>query len=221
MSCRIAMDLICYENFRLMDNGQHKHNVGEMCQMGVWGRRRVRAELLAILIEGKVRLCLDYFPRYIMQDLELELGIRLTYIQSWRVREFVRMMVLGRPEDHYKLLSWMCAAIVRANPKSAAFCEIEECHFQRMFVAYAANINGFKLGCHMMLFVDRCHLSGLYKETMLVITLVTPFPFPRLVICNVLQAPHQQVNMLISLTIIQLLTRCIMVNSLRSVAYLL
>jgi len=58
-------------------------------------------------------------------------------------------------------------------------------------VAYATNINGFKLGCHMMLFVDGCHLSGLYKRTMLVITLVTPFSFPRLVICNVsfLQAP--------------------------------
>jgi len=144
-------------------NGHHKHSVGEMCQMGVWGRRRVRAELLAQLIEGKVRLCLDYSPRDIMLDLELELGIRLTYMQSWRAREFVRMMVLGRPEDHYKILPWMCAAIVRANPESVAFCEVEDSRFQRMFVAYAANINGFKLGCCMMLFVDGCHLSGPYK----------------------------------------------------------
>ena len=68
------------------------------------GRRRVRAELLAHLIEGKLRLCMDYAPKDIMQDLELELGIRLTYMKSWRAREFVRMMVLGRPDDHYKLL---------------------------------------------------------------------------------------------------------------------
>jgi len=60
--------------------GQHKHNVGELCQMGVWGRRPVSAELLALLIEGKVRLCLDYAPRDIMQNLELELGIRLIYM---------------------------------------------------------------------------------------------------------------------------------------------
>jgi len=73
--------------------------------MGVWGRRRVRVDLLAYLIKGKVRLCLDYALRTIMQDLELELGIQLTYMQSWRAREFVRMMVLGRPVDHYKLLS--------------------------------------------------------------------------------------------------------------------
>jgi len=59
-------------------NGQRKYSAEEMCQMGVWGRRSVRAELLMQLIKGKVRLCLDYSPRDIIIDLELELGIRLT-----------------------------------------------------------------------------------------------------------------------------------------------
>ena len=36
-----------------------------------------------------------------------------------------------------------------------------------MFVAYVANVNGFKLGCRMILFVDGCHLSGPYKGTLL------------------------------------------------------
>jgi len=80
--------------------GQQKHSVGELCQMGVFGTRRVRAELLAHLIDGKVRWCLDYAPMDIMHDLKLELGIELTYMQSWRVREFVCMMVLWRPVDH-------------------------------------------------------------------------------------------------------------------------
>ena len=35
-------------------------------------------------------------------------------------------------------------------------------------MAYATNISGFKLGCHMILFLDSCQLSGSYKETMLV-----------------------------------------------------
>ena len=34
-------------------------------------------------------------------------------------------------------------------------------------MAYAANINGFKLGYRMMLFVHGCHLSAPYKGTML------------------------------------------------------
>jgi len=61
----------------------------------------------------------------------------------------------------------MCAVIVRANPESVAFCEVEDFCFKRMFVAYAANINGFKLGFHMMLFADGCQLHGPYKGTML------------------------------------------------------
>jgi len=77
------------------------------------------------------------------------------------------MMVLSRPEDHYKLLSWMCTIVFRANPESVAFCEVEDCRFQRMFVVYAANINGFQLGCRMMLLVDGCHFSGPYKGTLL------------------------------------------------------
>ena len=34
-------------------------------------------------------------------------------------------------------------------------------------MVYVANINAFKLGCRIMLFVDGCYLSGPYKGTML------------------------------------------------------
>jgi len=34
--------------------GEHVHSVGVQCQMGRWGRRRVRAKLLARVIDGKV-----------------------------------------------------------------------------------------------------------------------------------------------------------------------
>jgi len=56
------------------------------------------------------------------------------------------MMVLGGPDDHYKLLPWMCVAIVRANPGSLVFFEVEGSRFIRMFVAYTTNVNRFKLG---------------------------------------------------------------------------
>ena len=41
----------------------------------------------------------------------------------------------------------MCVAIVRANPRSVAFCEVVGSKFKRIFVASVANVNGFKLGC--------------------------------------------------------------------------
>ena len=43
--------------------------------------------------------------------------------------EFVRMMVLGRPVDHYKLLHWMCVAMVSVNPGLVAVCEVDEYKF--------------------------------------------------------------------------------------------
>jgi len=61
----------------------------------------------------------------------------------------------------------MCAAIGRANPGLVEFCKVEGSRFIRMFVVYAANVNGFKLACKKILFVDGCHLSEPYKGTLL------------------------------------------------------
>jgi len=32
---------------------------------------------------------------------------------------------MGRPEDHYKLLSWLCVAIARVNLDLRAFVELD------------------------------------------------------------------------------------------------
>jgi len=68
---------------------EHGHTVGEQCQIGRWGKRMMRAKLLAQLINGKVRSSMHYLPMKIMKDLELELGLKMTYMQAWRAREYV------------------------------------------------------------------------------------------------------------------------------------
>ena len=77
-----------------------------------------------------------------MLHLGLELGMTLSYMQSWRSREYVRLLVMGKSVDHYKLLHWMCAAIERANADLRAFVELDGCKFKRMFVALGASLNG-------------------------------------------------------------------------------
>jgi len=79
----------------------------------------------------------------------------------------VQLLTNGRLEDHYKLLPWICVAIVRANPNSRAFCELQGSRFKCMFVVYSTSLNGFILGCRKILFVDRAHLSGPYEGTTL------------------------------------------------------
>jgi len=58
------------------------------------------------------------------------MGIKVTYMQWWRAREYVRMLAMGRPEDHYKVLPWLCAAISRANPDSQGFVKLDGCRFK-------------------------------------------------------------------------------------------
>ena len=103
-----------------------------------------------------------------MQDLELKLGIPLTYIHSWRMREFVKTIVLQKPVNHYKLLPWICTAIARVNLGLVVVCEVDGYRFYRMLVACAANVNNFKLRCRFPLFIDGSHMSRPYKGTFLV-----------------------------------------------------
>jgi len=50
--------------------------------MGEGGKRKLRVKLLARLIDGKIKLSMDYSVGEIMKDLELELGITLSYMQA-------------------------------------------------------------------------------------------------------------------------------------------
>jgi len=77
------------------------------------------------------------------------------------------MLAVEMPEDHYKLLPWLCAAITRANPDSRAIVELDGCRFKRMFVALGASLNSFIMGSRNILFVDGAHLSGMYKGLLL------------------------------------------------------
>lgn len=147
--------------------GQHVHDAGDEGEQLTWAKRRLKASMLAQVIEAKVRVSPDYSPVDIMKDLELELGVKLTYTQSWRARERVRMMVQGKPDDQYKILPWMCEAICRDNPGSTAICDLEGSRFKRLFVAYAACLNGFRY-CRPILFLGSSHLHGLCKGFMFV-----------------------------------------------------
>ena len=159
----LKMDVMYVKEFA----GAHIHNVRNECEMGKWRGRRMEANLLVTLIEGKVSISAGYSPCAIMKDLQLEMGMRVSYMQCWRVCEYMRMLGMEKPEDHYKLLPWMCVVVVRANPDSRAFVELEGSSFKRMFIVYWASLNGFILDCRKILFVDGAHLNGLYEGTLL------------------------------------------------------
>ena len=112
---------------------------------GERGKRRLRAKLLARLIAGKIKLFVNYLVIEIMKDLELNWG-SLSYMQSWRAREYVLLLVIRKSVDQYKLLSWTCIAIVRTNLDSRAFMGLDGCRFRCMFMAFGASFYEFILG---------------------------------------------------------------------------
>ena len=67
--------------------------------MGKWGRRHIHANLLASLIEGKVCLSADYSTCQILKDVQVEMGIKISYIQCWRAQHYVTILEMGRSED--------------------------------------------------------------------------------------------------------------------------
>ena len=73
--------------------GEHNHSAGDQCQMGQWGKSKVRVKLVSQLIEGKVHKSYDYLLTDIMKELELKVRMSLTYMQVCRAREYVQLLV--------------------------------------------------------------------------------------------------------------------------------
>lgn len=127
--------------------GKRTRSVSDQCKMGQYRKQKMRVKSLCSLINSQVRDSDDYLSIQIMNDLALELGLQLAYKQTWMARECIRTLQLGRPVDHYKLMSWLCSTIIRANPDSRAFCELEGVRSKCMFVACGVSLNGFIMGC--------------------------------------------------------------------------
>ena len=66
----VKVDGMIVEDFR----GKHKHSVGDQCKMREGRKRKLRAKLLARLIDGKIKLSVDYSIVEIIKNLQLELG---------------------------------------------------------------------------------------------------------------------------------------------------
>ncbi|XP_054777285.1 uncharacterized protein LOC129285571 [Prosopis cineraria] len=74
----------------------------------------------------------------------------------------------GAPEDSYKLISWICQRLTEKDLRTIAkWTACRDNSFKRLFIAYGCCIDGFLNGCRPILYIDRCHLSGPYKRSLL------------------------------------------------------
>ncbi|RVW95664.1 hypothetical protein CK203_031605 [Vitis vinifera] len=121
----------------------------------------------AVVVEDVFRTTPKYLPRQICKDFERDHGVQLTYNQAWYLKEKAKERVYGSPRASYAYLPWLCHRLREINPGTIAEYTSHEGHFKQLFIGHAFSIQGFTMGCRLVLAIDSCHLSGPYKGALL------------------------------------------------------
>lgn len=136
------------------------------------GHQQASVQWIADSVEQILKENPNYKPKDIVEKINRDHGITLSYKQAWRGKERVMANLQESCEDDYRLLPQYCDQIRRSNPGSIASVYVnpaDSC-FQRLFVSYHASIYGFLNACRPLLGLDRMVLESKYHSTLLVAT---------------------------------------------------
>ena len=137
----------------------HNHIAHDECsyEVGISSKRVI------VVVEDVFRTTPVYLSRQICKDFEHDHGVELTYNQAWHLKEKAKKCIYEAPRDSYMFLPWLCHRLREINPKTIAEYTSHESHFMELFIAHAFSIQGFIMGCQLVLVIDSCHLSRPYK----------------------------------------------------------
>jgi MULE transposase domain/MuDR family transposase/SWIM zinc finger len=126
------------------------------------GNKQLTAAFLSHKIMEKVQQQPDYRPFNIVQDLEREDGVLVTYQKAWRAKELAFIAINGDYQESYQYLPKYCESIVASNPGTIALLETtDESKFRRLFISYGASGAGL-IHCRPLLGLDGTHLKSKY-----------------------------------------------------------
>lgn len=144
--------------------------IGEHTCEGVQNLHHQQASVgwVARSVEDRIRNNPQYKPKEILQDIQDQHGVAVSYMQAWRGKERSMAALHGTFEEGYGLLAGYCEQLRKANPGSIAtvYATGDNC-FQRVFISYQASIYGFLNACRPLLEIDRAHLKGKYLGALL------------------------------------------------------
>ncbi|KAL0716908.1 hypothetical protein Bca4012_066230 [Brassica carinata] len=110
-------------------------------------------------------------PNDIMQAMQGDHGVHISYWKAWRSREIALANAKGSCGASYNLLPAYLEKLVHANPGTVTDVHTEYTEgvghrFKYMFMALAASIEGFKF-MRKVVIVDGTHLRGKYADCLL------------------------------------------------------
>lgn len=164
-----------YENFHKITQAVviRKANLVHTCKLAVLRNdtTRLSAQLVAEMVQEKMRATPNAKPKQIQTDLLGSHGLALTYMKVWRGVEVAKANIFGSYHDSFNELQWYSDAILSTNPGSVVALDVEQSTnpFKRFSFSFKASIDGFK-HCRPMLFIDGTFMNNRYKGTLLVAT---------------------------------------------------
>lgn len=144
-------------------------NLTHTCMAGQIDMQHPKAskKWIASMVKEKVRDNILYKPVDIIRDIKQDYRVDISYQQAWRGKERAKEEIHGKDSLSFNSFSWWCNKVMETNPNSVIDLEVDGDRFKRVFVSFAACIEGFRRMGRDLLFVDGTHLKSRYKQVLL------------------------------------------------------
>ncbi|KAL6129218.1 hypothetical protein ACLB2K_072571 [Fragaria x ananassa] len=125
--------------------------------------RQLGSKIVRTCIESNVFLNLGLKPADIMSNFKSTYGFEISYKVASRAKKRCLEKMYGSESDSFSMLSWYKDAVLETNPGSSFVLEVEENtnRFQRVFVSYGGQFDGFKFSLPVL---QRGRLGGLRRR---------------------------------------------------------
>ena len=91
-------------------------------------------------------------------------AVWLSYKQAWKYKKKnANERIYGLLENSYKLLPWLFKRLLEINLGRIVEYTGHNGHSLQLFIAHSFSIQGFLMGCWLVIVIDSTHLSGPYR----------------------------------------------------------
>ncbi|XP_009599062.1 uncharacterized protein [Nicotiana tomentosiformis] len=145
-------------------NNNHTCGYGER----YLAQRQATSGVVASIVKDKyVNPKKVYTPNDLIEDIQKQHGIKVSYMKVWRAKEIAMAIIRGNPSDSYKELPRYLYMLEHTNPGTITKLHKSEygC-FLYAYVSLYASIKGWK-NCRPIMVVDGSFLKAAYKGTIL------------------------------------------------------
>ncbi|XP_020258705.1 uncharacterized protein LOC109835121 [Asparagus officinalis] len=134
--------------------GNHGNNTGQS---------RASRQFIATQVLPMLKVRPDLRPIDVQKEFLSSYGLRVDYSKIWWGKERAQEQLYGDVHEFYDQLRWYVEEVKKTNPGSYIHVEQHEGRFSKLFICYAACINGFLNGCRPLIFMDDTFLKDRFK----------------------------------------------------------